>query len=257
MNIENIVNSYKGVSLSEMDQVKLMNRTDRKYWFNAGLFPDILKSLQDDYLILEIEGQRMMSYESTYFDTLDDLMYYTHHRGKLNRYKIRRRNYMISGISFLEIKFKNNKGRTIKKRIPTQYDSTQFSAKDAQFISEKSPYEPAFLKPSLVNNFQRITMVNKNMHERCTIDLHLNYTSDGKKYLMDDLVVVEVKTEGLSAYSPMANKLLGKRIKAAGFSKYCMGRSLVDSQLKSNNFKRKQRELKKKCHLSINSNNLK
>lgn len=253
MNTENIINSYTGVSLSDMDQVKLMNRTDRKFWFNRNQLSDILKSLEQNYSVLEIEGKRMMSYESTYYDTLDDLMYYTHHRGKLNRYKIRRRNYMISGISFLEIKFKNNKGRTIKKRIPTQYEMPQFSEKDTQFIKEKSPYQPHLLKPSLINNFKRITLVNKNMHERCTIDLHLNYTYQGKKYLMDDLVVVEVKTEGLSAYSPMAHKLSEKRIKPSGFSKYCIGRSLVEPQLKSNNFKSKQRELKKKCHLSIHS----
>ena len=43
-----------------------------------------------------------------------------HQNKKLNRYKIRQREYLISDISFFEIKFKSNKGRTIKKRIKTK-----------------------------------------------------------------------------------------------------------------------------------------
>lgn len=248
MCVEKAIMQFSGISLSQMDGVKLMNRTDRKFWFNVDQLEDILESIKDDYYALEIDNKRNLPYLTTYYDTLDDHMYLTHHRGKLNRFKIRRRNYVTTNSSFLEIKYKNNKGRTIKQRIPTIYENPGFDEKEMLFISEKSPYNTSRLNRVLVNRFRRLMLVSKAMNERCTIDQELAFVSNGVEVKLEELVVVEVKSEG-RARSPIINALNKKRLKPSGFSKYCMGRSLTDRHLKSNCFKFKHRQIEKRiCH---------
>ena len=110
---------YDLIGLEEMDKVCLMNRIDTKFWFHRRSLAEMFHSIQPNYFILSINGITELPYLTEYFDTLSDSMYIAHHNGKLNRYKIRRRSYVSSGISFLEVKFSNNKGRTIKRRVIT------------------------------------------------------------------------------------------------------------------------------------------
>ena len=235
--MEEVLKGFKSIKLEEMSQVKLMNRTDRKYWFNAAQLPEILEAVQDDYFALEIDGDFALPYATTYYDTEDNHMYSEHHRGKLNRFKIRRRNYANTSTSFLEIKFKSNKGRTVKERIPTDYSRPEFDTTEGSFIENNSPYNIENLTPVLVNGFKRLTLVNKNMRERCTIDQSIKFKGADNKVILENLVIVEVKTEGLSAVSPIINALKEKRIKASGFSKYCVGSALLyKNAIKTNQF---------------------
>lgn len=229
-----------------MDEVKLMNRTDRKYWFHRDQLIEVMEEIAQEYYILEIDGERNLPYSTIYFDTPQDAMYDNHHRGKKNRYKIRRRNYVSTGSSFLEIKFKSNKGRTVKVRRASEYRSEGFSLSDQEFIEKRSPYRCSELSMSLRNSFKRLMLVSRAMNERCTIDSELHFVSgEGGETQLDDLVIVEVKTDGRSR-SRIIEVLCQKRIKPSGFSKYCMGRSLTEPTLKKNNFKRRHREIDKK-----------
>lgn len=239
------VNNFTHIKLEEMDRVKLMNRTDTKYWFHIEHLPKLLDAVQDKYYVLNINDQIILPYSTLYYDTAEDKMFVSHHNGKLNRYKIRRRSYMLSGISFLEIKFKNNKGRTIKKRISGKFDVDGFTPQENQFISERSPFSASVLKTALNNNFSRITLVSKSFNERCTIDFNLRFETEEKDKSLDNLVIVEIKSEGLPSNSPMALALREKRIKTSGFSKYCVGRTLTDETLKRNAFKSKIRRIEK------------
>ena len=250
MNTGTAIEQFEGISLSEMDQVKLMNRTDRKYWFNENLLADVLNEVKDNYYILEVEGKRDLPYATTYYDTHEDHMYSEHHRGKLNRFKIRRRNYTSTNTSFLEIKFKSNKGRTMKQRISSPYTLDKFEEKEGDFINTHTPYTIDELSPVLINGFKRLMLVSKKMNERCTIDQEISFVSKGNKLQLKHLVIVEVKTEGNSA-SPIISVLNKKRIKASGFSKYCMGRSITDSNLKTNTFKIKHRQIEKQINTSL------
>lgn len=238
------------IALKGMEQVKLMNRTDTKYWFHSSKLPSLLKEIQDQYYILTIGNENLLAYTSVYYDTPDNRMFSAHHNGKLNRFKIRRRSYVSSGISFLEVKFKNNKGRTIKKRISTDFSYDAFTIDEGNFLNSITPFTTDILNPSLENNFKRITLVNKNMSERCTIDLNLQYKLDEKQMELDNLVIVEIKSEGHGANSPLALALRNNRIKTAGFSKYCIGRTLIDSRLKRNSFKPKIRQLEKMLEIN-------
>jgi len=236
---------FDSIKLEEMDEVKLMNRTDTKYWFNIEHLPELLLAIKDSYFILKISGQTKLPYTTTYYDTSKNRMFAEHHNGKLNRYKVRRRVYVSSGISFLELKFKSNKGRTIKKRVAANFGQRTFTAEERVFINQLVPFNCNDLRLSLKNKFTRLTLVSKNFKERCTIDLNLQFQKSDKMVSLDDLVIVEIKSEGSLSGSPLARALRDKRIKKSGFSKYCVGRTLTDSELKRNAFKNKIRKIEK------------
>jgi len=250
-------NLFAPIQLEQMDQVKLMNRIDKKFWFHEDNLQEIFKSVNQHYYILDIEGQNDFPYTSTYYDATENQMYNKHHNGNLNRYKIRRRSYLSSGISFLEIKFKTNKGRTFKKRIPASFNEHAFTKEESDFIEANTPYSCGDLSPSLINQFSRVTLVNKNFKERCTIDRNLQYTKNGSWIKLENLAIIEIKTDGKQSASPLAFALREQRIRASGFSKYCMGRVLTDQDLKRNAFKRKIREIQKTIDTNIDLYNIK
>lgn len=243
-------NFFAPIKLEEMEQVKLMNRTDTKYWFNINKLNQLLESVQKHYFILTMNNDVALPYSTIYYDTDSNGMFTAHHNGKLNRYKIRRRSYVNNGISFLEVKFKNNKGRTIKKRIPTKFNN-KFSEEENSFLQEITPFSAEDLSPSLTNNFSRITLVNHNFKERCTIDFNLQFKTVEKQIALHELVIVEIKADGSPSASPLARALRNQRIKTSGFSKYCIGRTVTDSTIKRNAFKHKIRMIEK----TINTKN--
>lgn len=243
---------FDPIKLEEMDQVKFMNRTDKKYWFHAEKLESILESIKDDYFALTIQGDHDLAYSSVYFDTANNFMYTTHHNGKLDRYKLRKRSYISTGISFLEVKFKNNKSRTIKNRVPSNYGTLAFSPAEDDFIQRYTPFSSDELLPVLTNRFTRLTLVNKNFKERCTIDLNLQYVYKNKTWDVENLAIVELKSEGKS-FSPLSEALKGNKIKSSGMSKYCIGRVISDPKVKRNLFKAKIRKLEKTIRTNINS----
>ena len=116
-NLPQIVADFLPISLDEMDDVKLMSRTDTKFAFKANKMPLLLQKLLPFYRVLAIDGKLIHDYKSLYYDTDNRKFYLDHHNGRVNRNKIRFREYVGSKLTFLEIKRKNNKGKTIKKRM--------------------------------------------------------------------------------------------------------------------------------------------
>lgn len=214
-----------------------MNRIDKKFRVWQHQLPGILKAIQDGYYILEINGKTEQTYSTGYFDTPDDFMYLSHHNGKLNRYKVRKRIYQTSGDCFLEIKMKNNKSRTIKERIEAD-SNNGFSSNEKEFLQFNSPFSAEELKHVLTNSFTRITLVNKNYNERCTIDYNLKVDSCGRNFDFQNLVIIGLKLPNGNASSPLRDELKKRKILPSGFSKYCIGRTVTDSSLKNNAFKK-------------------
>lgn len=253
---KNTIHAFEPIRLEEMDQVKLMNRIDTKYWFHIKRLNDLLERIKAEYYILHIDENCVQLYTTTYYDTFESDMFIQHHNGKLSRYKVRRRNYILSGISFLEVKFKNNKRKTIKKRIPAEYGNTAFSDKEKKFLSGLIPYDSTCLYTTVGNEFRRITLVNKNFKERCTIDFELSFKTDNKNIELNDLVIMEIKTDGRWSASPLALALRDARLKNSGFSKYCIGCAVTNPKLKRNNFKRKIRRIEKIIQTTNNLYNI-
>jgi len=235
--IRNCLNSFQRVTLADLDKVKLMNRTDSKFCLHISKLPEILDALQSEYLLLDIDGETLFNYDNTYFDTPDDKMFVCHQNGKSNRFKIRMRQYVESNLNFLEVKFKNNKGRTIKERIIKQEFIPQFNEMENVFLDKVSPFETIILEPKIKNRFCRFTMVNNQFTERVTVDLDLTFRNDEKEICLNKLVIIEIKQSKSSDPAKITRVLQSLKIKKQGFSKYCVGRSLLEKNLKKNNFK--------------------
>lgn len=243
--INEIIANFTAVSLEETEAVKLMSRIDRKYWFHVSKLIPLLEGALAFYDVLEINGQRLMEYQTTYFDTPEDTMYIKHHNRKLNRHKIRQRKYLSTDSSFLEIKFKTNKKRTIKKRIETNFGTHDFVHSELDFIGERTPFEGDQLTPSLNNKFKRITLIHKKKLDRCTIDIAPVFWNENGKSQFENLVIFEVKRGRSLKSSPIVLLLRKLKIKQRGLSKYCTGRATLDPGLKQNAFKPRLRFLLK------------
>ena len=244
LQINNIVNEFESTSLKEMDNVKLMNRTDTKFIFNIDKLHAILEQAKEKYKVLEINEARVLDYKTQYYDTKNFDLFLMHQNEKLNRYKLRQREYLISDISFFEVKFKSNKGRTIKKRIKTKGLERKLPSRFKEFVKDNTPFLGNEFEASVLNSFSRITLVHRFDNERITIDINLAYKLDNKNAELPFLTIAEVKREGYSK-SDFVNILKENRIYTQSMSKYSIGVLLLNKNLKYNNFKEKLLTLKK------------
>ena len=242
--VAHLLNQMDGITPEAIQSAQLMRRRDTKYVLPLALLPELLEAVKADYYAMYVNDIRMMPYHTVYYDTPGYEMYLAHHNQRLNRYKIRRRTYETNQLSFLEVKHKNNKGVTNKKRIAQDGKGEVYNA---QFVAENSPYDYKNIKPVLENRFLRIMLVNKHMAERVTIDLQLQFSryKGAVQKQVPHLVIVEVKRDLDGPSTPMMAALQEKRIKALGFSKYCIGTALLNSQVRVNLFKQKIRLLSK------------
>ena len=240
-----LLKTFAPISLEQMSSVKLMNRTDTKFVTTQQRLQQLLTMALKDYYIQEIDGQRNLEYDTTYFDTRDFDMYSEHQHGHANRQKIRFRTYCISGLKFMEVKTKNNHGRTKKKRMEVS-DMDVHEAVKRNFLSQYLNYSVDTLQPVLNNHFSRITLVNKAKTERLTIDSRLSFRNlvNGTQKDMGNLVIIELKRDGRVS-SPILEMLRQLHIHPHGFSKYCMGSALTNPQLPCNRFKCKLIEINK------------
>ena len=236
----------------------MMNRIDTKYAVPLSALPAILEAAQDGYYAQEINGTRIATYDTMYYDTDSLDMYIRHHDRQLVRQKIRVRQYVESDLTFLEIKRKNNKGRTKKKRISvpgfgitgdTFGDSKRERWSVEDFIAAKSRYHWSELSPHLSTRFHRITLVNKAKTERLTIDMDLVWENivSGESKTFPELVIIELKRDG-NVPSQMTQIMLSQRLKPLKISKYCIGTALTTPGLKRNRFKKKIRLIEKMLH---------
>ena len=239
------------ITLDEMSSIKLMNRVDTKYVISEESCMELLRRAVDKYSVQIIDGVRACRYSTMYYDTADLEMYTIHQNRKLARQKIRTRTYVESGISFIEVKDKTNKGRTKKKRIAIDeqyFDCVSSSPEASAFLSERANYAPEAISPALITQFDRITLVNHAHTERLTIDMNLRFvnmrSNPPQEAKVDRMVIVELKQDGL-CYSPMKEILQDMRVKRLSVSKYCVGTVLSNPTVKYNRFKRKVRSIHK------------
>lgn len=247
---------FAPVSLEEMDSVKLMNRIDSKYLTDeatlAGILEDASKS---GYRALVADGRMVSPYDTIYYDTPDHRMFLDHRNGRMTRQKVRTREYLASGRAFLEVKSKNNHGRTKKKRteIPPS-DFRDFSADPevCAYLAGRSDIPAEQLSPALETRFHRITLVNPAMTERLTIDRSVVFVNlrNGREASLADGVVIELKQDG-RAESRMKGILLDHRVKPVRVSKYCVGLALTDPEIRAGRFRERIRIIGKQIHKAL------
>lgn len=244
-NLENILSRFQPITLAEMDSVQLMNRTDTKFMLSVNDLEEILATLPHSYRVLEVNGIRQNRYETLYYDTENFFHFTRHQNGKRNRYKIRKRKYVDSDLTFLEVKFKSNQNRTIKNRTKLPEIGEPLENKSMEFLAKQPNLDGENLVPKIWNAFKRITLVNEAIKERLTIDCDLSFRQNGSSISLPHLVIAEVKQERASRHSPFMKELKKRLIRPEGVSKYCLGVALLCPQVKANNFKQKILKIKR------------
>jgi len=227
--IKGVLKSIAPISLNEMDKVRLMNRIDLKYVLSINRITALLARLDGNYRILEINEDRLFSYYTTYLDTSDYLFFNQHVTGRLERNKVRYRTYEATSTTFLEVKRTTNKNRTIKWRIENSLPSgSVYDERANEFIDKHIPHFSSLLKPVLINRFKRITLVGPDMNERVTIDFDLSFSKPcGNFSDLPNIAIVELKKERSSERTQMTKILKDLSVRPTGFSKYCIGNSIL------------------------------
>ncbi|MCX2982744.1 polyphosphate polymerase domain-containing protein [Halieaceae bacterium IMCC14734] len=223
------LSSFASHSLDEQQVVDLPDRTDSKYLLPIAILPRFLREVCADHTVLEARGHRIFTYENTYFDTPEWGMYRSHHNGKLNRYKCRFRRYRETDLSYLEIKQKNNRNRTVKNRMPWNSDEPTTVLSD----------EPT-VEPSLYVNYRRTSLWNRATDERLTLDWDLCYRRPGKTRVerLQQVFIAELKRDGNVYGSPFVRRAKAYGYSPKSMSKYCVGVCMTAAdEVKTNRFK--------------------
>ncbi len=244
--IEQFLCKFASHGLYQLDAAILMNRVDTKFLVPMQRIFSLLDLIIGEYTILEIDHSRLFRYQTCYFDTPDLDFYHMHRRGKLNRFKVRLRSYLDSRNDYLEVKFKNNKKRTLKSRIEVDSHEDLNLNAHREFLFNSGIGREMSLLPSLRNSYQRISLANEAREERITIDIGLESKSlasaDASQMHLNELCIVELKQRRYCRNSPFFDATRALQLRPTRFSKYCIGMSMSENQypnpkLKYNRFK--------------------
>lgn len=239
------------ITLEEMCSVKLMNRIDTKYVASEAMVMELLRQTAKYGYRAQVHGGVIAArYDTRYFDTESREMYVVHHNRQLTRQKIRTRHYEDGSATYLEVKNKNNRGRTKKKRIEIPVDDLMDFVGNSEalsFIEPLARYNIKSLSPAIATRFVRITIVNPELTERITIDLNLEFTDlrSGATGKIDGMSIIEIKQDG-NIRSKAKDILNTLRVKPMRISKYCLGTALTVEGIKRNRMIDKIRRIEKR-----------
>ncbi|RIL01936.1 hypothetical protein DCC78_08825 [bacterium] len=248
--------SYPAIGLEEIADVAFHDRRDTKFLLSGGQLQKILAAVRPFYRVLEINGTRLQAYRTLYFDSDDLDFYMAHHNGKPGRCKVRSRQYLETGDTFLEVKRRAPRGRTSKVRLRTPEMVTEIAPSEQAFIAMQTIAHTSPLVRQLENRFKRATLVDLCNHERVTIDVQIELLDGHRRIGFPNVFVVEVKEGGEQRASPFIEQLRAMNIHPSSFSKYCVGIALLRPRAKRNRFKPHLRRLASMATGGINVDQL-
>ena len=239
------IDGFDPISLPELDShAGLQARVDRKYIVDFDTLERLLALMGNDYLALEIDGERLQQYDSVYLDT-PDLMGYKHHlQGRRKRFKARTRLYGGTAC-FFDLKMKGSRGETVKRRLalpPAAHGSLTTDASaflKRELLQEYGSAAPPQLLPTMHNSFARLALTHRRREERLTLDFGLalgRVDSDDTYRMRPDHVLIEAKSpNGLGTVDRILPHLGARPLEMC--SKYCLGIAQSDPGLPTNPYR--------------------
>lgn len=234
---------------ADLDEVTstaaMMHRVDRKYVLSNMQIDRVLGDLAGALRVLEIDGKRVFSYRSEYFDTADLVSYCDAAYHRRRRFKVRVRHYCDSEASWIEVKTPGNRGITRKDRIPVP-DEENIEATCKAFAQDILPKTigitlESSLHPVLTTSYERSTFLLPGDEGRATLDRHLLMgTSKESSYLPKQVVL---ETKSATGRTWVDRQLWQMGIRPCRISKYAVGMALAHDDLPSNRWSRTMRLL--------------
>ncbi|MDE0771331.1 MAG: polyphosphate polymerase domain-containing protein [Salibacteraceae bacterium] len=232
-----IVKEFKGIDLKTLAQVDFDARVDTKFMFPVSKLNDFFTALKGQVCVLDMFGERQFHYKNVYFDYPNFEFFRQHHAGYLNRIKVRSRQYSEKGPFVFEIKKKTNKSKTEKRRIALPSFSDGKSDLTEHYLQDQLGIGFNDLTETIGINYSRITMADKAMTEKFTVDINLEAVYNRKTHLFEDVVIAEIKQERFSNNSLFVRELKKLKIYPSSFSKYCAAVLMHRPDIKHNRFK--------------------
>jgi len=230
------------IELDDLDAAAaLQTRVDRKYVLTTEQVDRLVQGLPADVVVLEINGRRSFTYESTYFDTPDHASYLGAALRRPQRFKVRTRWYVESNLCRLEVKLRDRRGRTVKFRTDHAAQARHLLTPAAmEFLQEFREVAPhaASLAPTLTTRYRRTTLMLDAT--RMTIDRDVVCTSSGGGIATFGAAVVVETKSGLNP-SEFDRLLWAQRIRPQPLSKFGVGCAVLDPELLSNKWRRTAR----------------
>lgn len=235
--------AFAPITLAALNaKAAMLERLDNKYVVRERVLREALAGLAQHFDVLEIDGKRAFTYETCYFD--DDALhsYYDHHQGRRRRCKVRVRKYTDAQLCFVEVKLKDKRGITVKKRF--DYTVDKYGTLDEQACAHvdeayRAQYGEPFrhtLQPVIEMRYQRVTLVAREGGERMTIDSRLLFRrGERQRMTPPDVFIVETK-------SAKGNGIADKIMRAlhqhpiSRCSKYCVGMAAMEAVERHNKF---------------------
>lgn len=243
--VEPIVAALPSISLQELlDVAALLNRTDRKYVVTATQLQALLDALTGDVRALEVDGLREFGYESMYFDTPEHHSYRAAAHRRRRRFKVRTRSYLDTQQTFLEVKVRDARRRTMKLRTPYAFAERMHLDAQARAFVRQSFEEHgiptgtvATLAPTLHTEFRRSTLFIPSAGCRLTVDTDISVSHpSGEALVVPDLIVLETKSD---AHDRRVDRMLWRLgVRPETISKFAIGSALLDPDLPDNKWSR-------------------
>ncbi len=236
-----LVSSLPAISLQELnDAASLQQRVDRKYIVTAVQLADLVDHLSHRLAALEIDGERSFGYESTYFDTPELKSFHDAAYRRRQRYKVRTRAYRQSRKAMLEVKTRDGRGKTIKRRQAHDFDARQFLDTEATAFVDSALGVSGLgrtLWPLLTTAYRRTTLVDLDDVARVTVDADFRFVDwHGRRGGLDGRFVLETKSSGSPGFTDRYLWQIGARPEK--ISKYGTGLAVLNPSLPSNKWHR-------------------
>lgn len=238
-----LTQAFDPVSLDQLNaKAAMLERLDNKYVVRAAVLQQAMEGLVRHFDVLEIDGLRSFTYDTCYFDDEQLHCYLDHHQGRRKRCKVRVRHYTDAGLCFVEVKLKDRRGVTVKKRLKTQPDLYGLLDSAAREHIERSyrhlygdPF-PLQLQRVMDMRYRRVTLVAREGGERMTIDGGIEFSSHGRIRRTDaDVFVVETKSANANGLADRILRQLHQH-PTNSCSKYCVGMAALDLAPRHNRF---------------------
>lgn len=219
----------------------MLERLDNKYIVPAASFRPAFEAFAEIFDVLEIDGKRSFTYATRYFDDHDRRGYYDHHQGRRKRCKVRVRDYVDAGFSYLEVKLKDRRSITVKKRLRLDGPLQTLDARCMDFVEtcHRELYGTRFgrpLNPVIGMQYERMTLVAREGGERMTIDTRLRFASGNQvRDVGEEMFIVETKS---ARGNGIADKIM-RRLHlqpTRRCSKYCVGMAALGQVRQRNRF---------------------
>jgi hypothetical protein len=236
------LSTFQTISLDGLNQkAAMLERLDNKYIVPADRLLPAFERFAELFDVLEIDGTRAFTYATDYFDDEGAQAYHDHHQGRRKRCKVRIRNYVDAGFSYLEVKLKDVRDATVKKRLKLPRPTRSLCAESLAFIDicHAEMYGAPLgrqLLPVIGMEYERITLVAREGGERMTIDTRIAFSAaNAEREAAPDMFILETK-------SARGNGIADKILRAEHLhptkncSKYCVGMAALGLVERHNRF---------------------